>query len=84
MRTGPIALVEEKVVNKTDSATFATVGALMGGPVGAALGAAVGGVSRPCNFFVKTTDGKLIATGWKMHFDQMMKFRKAYNLMKSD
>jgi len=79
-----IALVDEKLVNKTDSATFATVGALMGGPVGAAVGAAVGGASRPCTFFIKTTDGKLIATGWKLAFDQMKKSQKVYELMKSD
>lgn len=74
-------LLDAQLVKKTDSILFGTLGAVVGGPVGAAVGASIGGLSRPCTFYVQFGDEKLIATGWKMAFNQMLKFYKIKKMM---
>ena len=77
-----IDLVDAQVVKKSDSIVFGALGAVVGGPIGAAVGASLGGLSRPCTFFIRIGDKeKLIASGWKMHFNKMMKCYKIKKLM---
>lgn len=76
-------LVDAQIVSKSDAAVFGAVGAVLGGPVGAAVGASIGGISRPCTFYVETGSEKLIATGWKLHFDQLLKVYKIKKLTQS-
>lgn len=78
-----IDLVDAQIVKKSDSLLFGALGAVIGGPLGAAAGASIGGIGRPCTFFLRFSDKKLIATGWKMMFNQMVKFHKTKKLLNS-
>lgn len=76
-----VSLVDSQMLDKSDSVTFGTIGALFGGPVGAAVGAGIGAVSRPCTFHVRAGERKLIAKGWRALFDKMSKEYQTRSLM---